>query len=103
MYRNMFIFTDCPYRLSPGVLDGPLFCRISSSCTYVKCCIHDEITQRNFEIHFHIDPCNFSIVFGIEQYIFEESLLEFDFGKFKTYRYIYCCFPVGMILTVLCF
>ena len=80
-YTVCIFILDCPYPISPGVLDGPIHCHISSKCTSVDCCIHDEISQRNYNVYLNIDPCDFKLEIAAENYRFTESLLNFDWSK----------------------
>ncbi|XP_052067237.1 uncharacterized protein LOC127706621 [Mytilus californianus] len=70
----------CPHYLQLGVLDGPIFCWISTECTSIICCVHDDVTQHNYQMNLHISPCDRHLELGIEQYRFNQSLLDFNYG-----------------------
>lgn len=77
--------TACPHFLQLGVLDGPIFCWINTGCTSIICCVHDDVTQRNYQMNLHVRSCDRNLELKIEQYGFNQSLLDFKYGKI-----VYC-------------
>ncbi|XP_063447896.1 uncharacterized protein LOC134727443 [Mytilus trossulus] len=74
-------FTDCTLIVSPSVLDGDIVCLIGSECSEVSCCINDPETMSDVNIYLKLDPCQFTLLIGVEKYSFEVSLLDFDFER----------------------
>ncbi|VDI45263.1 Hypothetical predicted protein [Mytilus galloprovincialis] len=70
----------CPHFLQLGVLDGPIFCWINTGCTSIICCVHDDVTQRNYQMNLHVSSCDRNLELKIEQYGFNQSLLDFKYG-----------------------
>ncbi|XP_076089891.1 uncharacterized protein LOC143061777 [Mytilus galloprovincialis] len=72
---------NCTFGVSPGVLDGDIVCLIGSKCSEVSCCVNDPETMSDFNAYLSLDPCQFTLLIGVEKYSFEVSLIGFDFEK----------------------
>ncbi|XP_052083535.1 uncharacterized protein LOC127720826 [Mytilus californianus] len=72
---------NCTLGVSPGVLDGDIVCLIGSKCSEVSCCVNDPETMSDFNAYLSLDPCEFTLLIGVEKYSFEVSLIGFDFEK----------------------
>ena len=82
------LFTDCTFGVSPGVLDGDIVCLIGSKCSEVSCCVNDPETMSDFNAYLSLDPCQFTLLIGVEKYSFEVSLIGFDFGEYGLIFYV---------------
>lgn len=56
-------------------------CYLPSLCTAVDCCVEVEPLSRSFNVYLHIDPCNYLLRVGIDNFYFNQSLDRYTFGK----------------------
>ncbi|XP_062596534.1 uncharacterized protein LOC134257978, partial [Saccostrea cucullata] len=72
---------DCPLSVLTSPLPAGLLCHLPSTCTAVHCCIttHTPL-QRSLSTVLDLDPCNQRISLGIENFVHEISLYDFQFG-----------------------
>ncbi|XP_062579219.1 uncharacterized protein LOC134241150, partial [Saccostrea cucullata] len=69
-------------------LPSNMVCQITESCTGVDCCIRAEPIHHNFHAYLDIDPCNFTIRFGIDKFQFQIYMQEYSFGIEKDVRLV---------------
>lgn len=77
------MFSDCPVSTELPELHPGMACVLLSSCTEVDCCIDVDIIHHSFNVILKLDPCDEKLIVGIENFIFEISLYEFEWGKFS--------------------
>ncbi|XP_062603466.1 uncharacterized protein LOC134265233, partial [Saccostrea cucullata] len=75
---------DCPLSVLTSPLPAGLLCHLPSTCTAVHCCIttHTPL-QRSLSTVLDLDPCNQRISLGIENFVHEISLYDFQFADRK--------------------
>ncbi|XP_062593831.1 uncharacterized protein LOC134255325, partial [Saccostrea cucullata] len=79
----------CPKDISSlPTLPSNMVCQITESCTGVDCCIGAEPIHHNFHAYLDIDPCNFTIRFGIDKFQFQIYMQEYSFGVEKDVRLV---------------
>ncbi|XP_071145134.1 uncharacterized protein [Mytilus edulis] len=74
---------DCPVSTELPELHPGMACVLLSSCTEVDCCIDVDIIHHSFNAILKLDPCDEKLIVGIENFVFEISLYEFDWGVLK--------------------
>ncbi|VDI13107.1 Hypothetical predicted protein, partial [Mytilus galloprovincialis] len=74
---------DCPVSTELPELHPGMACVLLSSCTEVDCCIDVDIIHHSFNVILKLDPCDEKLIVGIENFIFEISLFEFEWGVLK--------------------
>lgn len=90
------ILTDCYRSVNQPVegttpslvtsLPSNTVCQISSSCTAIDCCVQVAPLSHSFHTYLDINPCDFSIKFGIDKVQFTFNLKDFTFGEEKDFR-----------------
>lgn len=81
----LFQLTACPLNTSVSWTTTPdvgLPCQISSLCTGIECCVHANSLLRDFQTRIIVDPCQFVVSIGIDNYIHNISLSKFEYGKY---------------------
>ena len=80
-----FLLTACPLNTSVSWTMTPdvgIPCQISSLCTGIECCVHANNLLRDFQTRVVVDPCQFVVSIGIDNYIRNISLSRFEYGKY---------------------
>lgn len=80
-----FLLTACPLNTSVSWTMTPdvgIPCHISSLCTGIECCVHANNLLRDFQTRVVVDPCQFVVSIGIDNYIRNISLSKFEYGKY---------------------
>ena len=83
-----FTFTpDCPSIALPSSPDI-LSCQPTQSCTGVKCCVAIDIkvTQLFLDAWLIIDHCNLGFSVGLGAWMFEGSLIDFNWSTERTHE-----------------
>lgn len=90
------ILTDCSRSVNQPVegttpslvtsLPSNTVCQISSSCTAIDCCVPVTPLSHSFHTYLDINPCDFSIKFGIDKVQFTFNSKDFTFGEEKDIR-----------------
>ena len=80
---SIYAFVDCvtPAK-NPRTLPSGTVCRVSDTCTDVKCCHEVPIFNKNFEYSLDFDQCDLAITITIEDLRLVYSTLTFDFGMY---------------------
>ena len=47
----------------------------------VICCVESEVLQRNFQVQYLLDPCNYAMTIEVENIEFPVQLLGYAWGK----------------------
>lgn len=93
------LFTECklnlPYRLP--TLSGPLTCQLTDSCTGIQCCVEIKEIGKSIDVFVILDACNYQFAAGIEKLTFNQSLLNYEFGKKESFN-LMNVFRVGLVL-----
>lgn len=55
-------------------------CYLPSLCTAVDCCVEITSLSRSFNFYINIDPCNYLLRVGIDNFYFNQSLDRYTFG-----------------------
>ncbi|KAL3873866.1 hypothetical protein ACJMK2_036950, partial [Sinanodonta woodiana] len=76
---------DCVIDQHPASLPEFMVCHIPRSCTGVECCTFVNTVGMTFRTFLHLDPCTYRLSIGIEELQFNISLLNYDWGKKKTF------------------
>ena len=87
----MILFiSDCPLMLQDNLPDlkGPVSCHLSSSCTSIECCLDVVQINRSVAFFLNIDTCNYILSLGIENLVFNKSLIDYNFGKYEQYNLV---------------
>ncbi|CAG2204548.1 unnamed protein product [Mytilus edulis] len=74
------ILLNCPVSTELPELHPGMTCVLLPSCTEVECCIDADMFHHSFNLVLKLDPCDEKLIVGIENFIFEISLYEFDWG-----------------------
>lgn len=97
-YLHSF-FTECklnlPYRLP--TLSGPLTCQLTDTCTGIQCCVEIKEIGKSIDVFVILDACNYKFAAGIEKLTFNQSLLNYEFGKKESFN-LMNVFRVGLVL-----
>ena len=56
-------------------------CYLPSLCTAVDCCVEVTPLSRSFHLYLNIDPCNYILRVGIDNFYLNQSLDRYTFGK----------------------
>ena len=67
-------------------LPGSVSCNLGDTCTSVDCCIDVTEISRSINVFFNIDTCNYRLSGGIENLIFNKSLIDYRFGEKEMIR-----------------
>lgn len=73
--------SDCPVALSLPDLPSTMSCHMGNLCTDISCCISVPVLKRSFELKFKLDACNYEVEASVENLLYKQSLLQYDFGK----------------------
>ena len=57
-------------------------CYLPSICTGFHCCVDVPAINMSFNAYLSVDPCNYMLTVGIENFSFNKSLDYYTFGKF---------------------
>lgn len=60
---------------------GPVSCHIAELCTRVECCVDVAPINRTVFVLIDVDTCNYQMSVGIENLVFNISLLNYEFRK----------------------
>ncbi|XP_071123204.1 uncharacterized protein [Mytilus edulis] len=60
---------------------GPVSCHITELCTRVECCVEVVPINRTVFMFLDVDTCNYQMSVGIENLVFNISLLHYEFGN----------------------
>ncbi|CAG2233871.1 unnamed protein product [Mytilus edulis] len=61
-------------------VEEPVSCLLSSECTYIECCVDVHFIPKSFMFYIHIDPCEYQLTVGIEQFYRNMSLINYRWG-----------------------
>jgi len=67
-------------------LPGSVSCNLGDTCTSVDCCIDVTEISKSINVFFNIDTCNYRLSGGIENLIFNKSLINYKFGEKEMFR-----------------
>ena len=56
-------------------------CYLLSLCTAVDCCVEVTPLSRSFHLYLSIDPCNYLLRVGIDNFYLNQSLDRYTFGE----------------------
>ncbi|XP_060582668.1 uncharacterized protein LOC132739036 [Ruditapes philippinarum] len=73
--------SDCPLKGSLPTLPDNMNCHLVKHCTGFSCCVNVPLLQRSFSFYFDMDSCNFALTAGIEKLQYNQSLINYEFGK----------------------
>ena len=81
----MYLISGCPTVNVPFYRNVTICSVMDRECLGVQCCINMDFTIAHLWIktEFVLEPCNFQIVVGFENWIFNESLLTYKWGDWK--------------------
>jgi hypothetical protein len=57
-------------------------CYVPSTCTAIECCVDSVKLGRTFHVGIALDPCQFVISVGIENFVHNLSLAQYTMGKY---------------------
>ncbi|VDI06314.1 Hypothetical predicted protein [Mytilus galloprovincialis] len=75
---------NLPYRLP--TLSGPLTCQLTDTCTGIQCCVEIKEIGKSIDVFVILDACNYQFAAGIEKLTFNQSLLNYEFGKKESFN-----------------
>ncbi|KAK3612536.1 hypothetical protein CHS0354_024513, partial [Potamilus streckersoni] len=71
---------ECTLNTTLLPISDPLSCVIPETCSAIECCLDVDLIGRSFNSHIQLDPCNFLLTVGIENFSFNVSLLDYEWG-----------------------
>ncbi|XP_060596418.1 uncharacterized protein LOC132750445 [Ruditapes philippinarum] len=75
---------DCPLNASLPSLPSNIKCAIGERCSGFTCCVNVPLLQRSFSFYFDLNTCNFLLSARIEKLVYNQSLVNYEFGHKKT-------------------
>ncbi|XP_076085326.1 uncharacterized protein LOC143056125 [Mytilus galloprovincialis] len=60
-------------------------CHVTSSCTEIECCVGSVKLHRPFHVVVKLDPCDFVIKVGIENFHFKLAMVDYIFGEQRNF------------------
>lgn len=80
---HTYFFVECKQLQSNTLttIRGPVSCHITELCTRVECCVEVVPINRTVFMFLDVDTCNYQMSVGIENLVFNISLLHYEFGN----------------------
>lgn len=82
------IFTECKLNLESRLpqLSSPVTCHLTDTCTGIQCCVEVKEISKSVDVYVILDACNYKFSAGIEKLTFNQSLLNYEFGKKESFK-----------------
>ena len=77
-----YSFIDCAMNRTLPTLSPAVSCHVTSFCTGIQCCVHNELLNRTLEIGILLDPCENRLSLSIEQTRYNTTLSKVKWGRY---------------------
>ena len=88
LFHAFSFVSECKLALDSSLprLNGPVSCHLLDSCTGIQCCIDVKEISKSVNMYVILDACNYRLSAGIEKLAFNQSLLNYKFGKKESFN-----------------
>jgi hypothetical protein len=77
---------ECPAIVGLPALPALTSCNIPDYCTGVDCCVDVNLLGKSFNAFVSLDPCNLQLRVGIENWIFNLTLVNYNWGHVEEFN-----------------